>query len=81
VRAAAAAAAGAAAVFLLHAGNMVGPSVDWSKQVLPATAAPSAAAVPKPAAVLKPGVDVASLLDSFQFLGGSRGTSKSTANM
>jgi hypothetical protein len=61
---------------VLLAGNMVGPSIDWSKQVLPATAAlPAAAAVPKPGAVFKPGMGVASLLDNFRFFG-SRGTSK-----
>ncbi|WIA37933.1 hypothetical protein OEZ86_001310 [Tetradesmus obliquus] len=61
-------------------GSMVGPGIDWSKQVLPAsTASPAAAAVPKPAAaaaaaVLKPGSGIASLMDSFQLFG-SRGTS------
>jgi hypothetical protein len=62
----------AAAIFhVLPAGNMVGPGIDWSKQVMPASASPTAAAVPKPAAVLKPGMG--SLLAELPFLG-NRGT-------
>jgi hypothetical protein len=56
---------------------MVGPGIEWSKQVMPAVGALTSAAVPKPAAVLKPGKGIDSLLAGLPFLS-SRGASELT---